>query len=482
MTAGTTDDTPDAAPPAQPGVFALLEVNGQRIGIDATAVVQVVPRPRSLASLPRASQTLAGVTSFRGRPVPVVNLALWRAGGPGAACETPPHIAILTDGAAWIGLLIDAVSGLARIAASDIQRLHHDNQPGEFFHSMATVGPQRELLGLLDAGLLMQQAQAWTAAAGERQAMAQRADAASLGESAGRFAVIRIGQRLYGVPATALAEVLPRPPLQAVLGSGSGLLGMLRWRERDVPLVDPMPPLGSPDSVDGAPWVAVVTDADHCIALPCHGMDQVRSFSRASVQPAASTQGLCTAACTGLVLQADGEQIRLVDPAALVRGFSVSAISLRGASAREGRSTQAAQRNREALVVFQARSRFAAPIHQLQEIVPLPTGFHAKVSADGRAGSVEWRGRAVPLIDLQRRLWPGAAPVTAPRRILITHLGDQLTALLVGEVEVLIPPHAGVQTEVRLPNGDRIGMVTVDQNDARASYRLIDLHALPLAA
>lgn len=476
------DDGPDSTPLAPPAVFALLEVHGQRIGIDATAVVQVVPRPASLASLPRASQTLAGVTSFRGRPVPVVSLALWRAGGADPQGEPPPHIAILTDGSAWIGLLIDAVSGLARIAASDIQRLHHGDQPDEFFHSMATLGPQRDLLGLLDAGRLMQRAQAWSAAAGERPAAAQHTSASDQGGSAGRFAVIRIGQRLYGFPATALAEVLPRPALQGVLGSGSGLLGMLRWRERDVPLVDPMPPLGSPDSVDAAPWVAVVTDADHCIALPCHGMDQVRSFSRASVQPAASTQGLCAAACTGLVLQADGTQIRLVDPAALVRSFSVSAISRRSASAREGRAEQATQRNREALVVFQARSRFAAPIHQLQEIVPLPAGFHAEVLADGQAGSVEWRGRAVPLIDLQRRLWPAAAPVTAHRRILITHLGDQLAALLVGEVEVLIPPHAGVQTEVRLPNGERMDMVTVEQDGARASYRRIDLHALPIAA
>jgi len=361
MSAGTMDKAPDDAPAAPPGVFALLEVNGQRIGIDATAVVQVVPRPPALASLPRASQTLAGVTSFRGRAVPVVNLALWRAGGAGPESETPSHIAILTDGSAWIGLLIDAVSGLARIAASDIQCLHHGDQTGEFFHSMATVGPARELLGLLDAGRLMQQAQAWSAAAGERQAAAQHTDAVAQGESTGRFAVIRIGQRLYGFPATALAEVLPRPALQAVLGNGSGLLGMLRWRERDVPLVDPMQALGSPDSVDGAPWVAVVTHADRCIALPCHGMDQVRSFSLASVQPAASSQGLCTAACTGLVLQADGEQIRLVDPDALVLSFSVSAISQRGgAGAQTGPAATAALRNREALVVFQARTRFAA--------------------------------------------------------------------------------------------------------------------------
>lgn len=474
-------ETPQTTAGGGQQVFAVLEASGQRMGVAAASVVQIVPRPAALASLPRAGLALAGVASFRGQAVPVVDLARWQAGGATPDAPAATHIAILTDGGHWIGLLIDAVRGLARIEPADIQRLHHDDSPDEFFHSVAITGPERELLSLLDAGLLMRQARAWSASTGERQAAADDTTPADNGESAGRYAVIRIGERLYGLPATALAEVLPQPVVQAVLGHGTGLLGMLRWRERDVPLVDPMPHLGSPDSVDGAPWVAIVMHADRCIAVPCHGMDQVRAFARADVQAAASAQGLCAATCSGLVLQADGEQVRLVDAAALLACFSVSAISQQNAGT--AHTAQTALRNRVAHVVFQARSRFAAPIDQLQEIMPLPDGFEPQTLANGMAGSVEWRGQGVPLIDLQRHLWPGAAPVTAPRRILITYLGDQLTALLVGEVEVLIPPHAGVQTQVRLPNGDPLHMITVDEDRARSSYRLIDLHALlPLAA
>lgn len=479
----TDHEAPGAEPTGDGDVLAVLEVNGQRMGVAASSVVQVIVRPATLARLPRAGPTLAGVVSFRGRVVPVVDLALWVSGEPGAATSPPTHIAILTGEGAWIGLLIDAVRGLARIAPTDIQRLHHDDHPDEFFHSVAATGSEGQPLSLLDAGQLMRRARAWSADTGADARDAAHGTPSNTtggGDSTGRYAVVRVGQRLYGLPAEALAEVLPRPAVQAVLGSGSGLLGTLRWRGRDVPLVDPMPQLGSPDHVDGAPWVAIVTDADRCIAVPCHGMDQVRAFASADVQNAASAQGLCSAACTGLVLQADGDPIRLVDASALVGAFNVAAISRQSATNPSARQAHSAERNREAHVVFQARSRFAAPIHQLQEIMPLPAGFSDPGSADGLAGSLEWRGQAVPLIDLQRRLWPGAAPVTTPKRVLITHLGDQLAAVLVGEVEVLIPPLAGVQTHLRLPNGEPMGMITVEQDGARSSYRLIDLHALPM--
>jgi purine-binding chemotaxis protein CheW len=462
-----------------PQAYALVSAQGQTMGVLAGALVQVVQRPARLAQMPRAGQNLAGLLDFRGQAVPVVDLAQWS--GSGAPDTAPQYIAVLHEHRQLIGLLIDAVQGLKRFAPTQVQRLHHDDAPAEFFHSVARQDGE-DLLPLLDAGRLMRQAQAWASGTADRDALSPAPQAGApastrsdLGES---YAVLRIGGRRCGLRAADLAEVLPRPPLQAVWGNGTELLGMLRWRGRDVPLVNPHAALGGAPPESDAPWVAILCDERHCVALPCDGMDQVRRFERASVMPAEGAD-LPGRVCDGLVLDDDpSHNIHLLNSAALLGAFAVRSISAtRPTTAGAG----VGQRNSVAQVVFQARGRYAAPINQLQEILPVAPGMAPQITADGRAGSLNWRGQALPLFDLERCLWPRQVrSAAAPKRILISRVGGQLSALLVGEVDMLIPPLAGVQTRMRLPSGEPVELITVGQGDEQASYGLLDLGCLQL--
>ena len=132
------------------------------------------------------------------------------------------------------------------------------------------------------------------------------------------------------------------------------------------------------------------------------------------------------------------------------------------------------------------RGTLAAPsitwlLWQGLHLVPLPADFkaHAATGSDSTVGTIVWRQRVVPVVDLQRHLWPGEPLRTEHKRILITEQNGEVSGLLVGEVELLIPPNSGVITRMDLPGGRTLNMITVTQDHGQTSYRLIDFNALP---
>lgn len=463
--------------------LAVLFVGALVFGVPVLALEQVVPRPASLAVLPRAGHALAGVMDFRGRAVPVVDLRQWRAGEQ-ASCETLGQVAVVVDGHHWLGVLVDGVRGLSRIPSAQIQRMHHDEDDNEFFHSVAPMADTGELLSLLDPGRLMRRARAWSAVAGVDDAISRAAQ--ELGSATASrtppHVVLRLGEGWYGFPAQAVAEVLPRPSLQAVWGQGADSLGMLRWRGRDVPLVNPAVQLGVEPTTDPAPWVVIVqgTTEDAAaepttIALACHGMDQVRSFVAGEVQPAHNAALLCAPACSGIFLSPEGQSIRLVDTEHLIAQLGMRLNQASPPSAAQS-VLHRDVRNEVAYVVFHARTPMAVPIDQLHEIMPLPPGHvaQAAIGPGSTVGSVTWRGKVLPLVDLQQRLWPGQPPRTEARRILITQVDGQLAGLLVGEVDRLIPRHGGTLTQIRLREDRNVNMITVNQDGQQVSYSLLE--------
>ncbi len=166
----------------------------------------------------------------------------------------------------------------------------------------------------------------------------------------------------------------------------------------------------------------------------------------------------------------------------------VAALALRLDSTDGGRTgvpgARVATHHPQALIVFQARTRMAAPVHQLQSIETLPDPALVARAARGQAphATLNWRGQALPLVCLQQHLRPGEPVATAYRRVLITTLAGRHCAWLIGEVEQLIAPGTGQLTRVRLPDGRAVDIVTHDLPTGRASYELLDFERLSAPA
>lgn len=453
--------------------LALLVAGDLLFGVPALAVAHVLQRPASLAKVPRAGGSLAGVFSFRGRATPVVDLGHWRGEG---NCQPQDQalVAVLADGEQRLGVLIDSVRGLIHVPSEQIQTVYHDDDPNEFFHRVATVGGSGQLLSLLDPGRLMRRAQAWATAASAAgpEGKSEVESDEMLTTHTEPFAMLRLGAAWCGLPARAVAEVLPRPQLQPLWGNGSELLGVMKWRGHDVPVVDCLRHLGLEASSECAPWVAILqgppvaNGEPGAIGLACHGLDQVQRFDRRDVQPITGVGHLHAPACAAMLVTLDGSTLRLLDEQHLFGQFGMQMKQAVASNGVQDRRASAVP-NQKAHVVFHARVRMATPIDQLQEIMPWP-------QEGGAAGTVNWRGNLLPLMDLQQRLWPGEPRQTQVNRILIAHVNGQLAGLLVGDVESIIPPNVGTVTSATLLGGAPFDIITVDQGGHRASYTVMD--------
>ena len=460
--------------------YALVEVGPLKLGVDTRCVMQAIPRPSHMTPMPRVQGALDGVFSLRGQVVPVVNLQKWRR--PGAATHDPAQVLVLRSGNKVIGLAVDAVRGLLKASPAEVQQVHHDDDPNEFFHSVALAEDKTTLVNLLDPERLMTQVQAWSQDVAGSE-LASWADATvqtaqdpeqNLTEI---YAVVRLGGSLLGFSTQVVGEILALPRLQSMFGSASPFMGMVTWRGRDVPVSDIRQALGLPaGSNAAAPWLLVLSVEGRCMGLPVDDIQVVRAFSASDVQPTTAV-GAQASLFRGTVLGETGERIFLLDGAALMNNNALSAISQRAVTT--NRTPQIDNDRSSAHVVFRAGVAWAAPMTQMLAITPFPDTFHRTRHENSYLlGTFEWRGQALPLLDLRQIEGQSATPLDANTRIIVIQVGRQLAGLMVEEVMALIPAHVGTHARFSMGRDTLVHIVTLGDGEAQKSYQVMDFTAL----
>lgn len=502
-------DTEDAAPAVAAGpsgsVFALVAIGALECGVPAEQVLHALARPEALTPLPRTRDALEGVFMHRGEAVPVVDLRRWM-GAVDPVSPPPGQLLVLRCGTRRVGLAVEAVRGLLRVPPGGVHRVHRDEALAEFFHSVAQGEGRDHAVPLLDAGRLMEQVRVWTESPLVEASGAATPGGApdATGESAqcGAFhALVRCGALTLGFVATEVGEVLPMPPLQRVFGRRSGLLGMARWRGRDVPVIDVLQALGLPEPPAPPPgWLLVVATQGRCLGIPVDEVLAVSELAPSAIQGAQDSGLPEPGLYRGLVSRPPGEAlgetageapsgaadaglIHVLDGAALMDRFPISVLSeaaRNGSAAQAGATAEAA--DRMALVVFRAGEVWAAPMAAMEEITPFPRDFvPSDETRPGLVGSFEWRGQVLPLMDLRLQAGQGRTPTVPEARVIVLRVDGRLAGLLVDEVLALLPAHVAVHTRVSLGPGRSLHMVTVGRGVEQVSYQVLDLATLGVA-
>jgi purine-binding chemotaxis protein CheW len=99
--------------------FVVCVVAGERYGIEVGTVHEII-RLAAITALPGAGQAFSGVINLRGRVIPVMDLRR-QFGLPDAAPTRFSRIVVADGGGALVGLVVDAVNEVVRIAASAIE-------------------------------------------------------------------------------------------------------------------------------------------------------------------------------------------------------------------------------------------------------------------------------------------------------------------------------------------------------------------------
>ena len=478
---------------AESAEFALVAVGDQQLGVPIAHVVQAIPRPTQITPLPRSAPALEGVFMLRGQIVPLISLLRWMTPERTEA-DTAQQVLVLRADDKTLGILIEGVKGVLITSPGHVRQIHHTPNGDELFHSVALAADQTTLISLLDATRLAAQTHVW---AGDGP-VTPHAESPSLAASAATHesaapvsptgsdhrslhAVVRLATVRLGLPATAIGEVLPYPALQRLQGLRADLLGMVKWRDRDVPVLDLRHTLGLPEHGEtSTPWLLMLDVQGQNLAFGVHEMCEVRSFSPTEIQSTQAPAGPMASLCSGSCLMEGVQRVHLLAPNALFAASPLSQLA----------RTQAPQRpdglhlpsrgatDQSALIVFKSKVHWAAAMQHMLEIITVPPALVcAAPDRHGVIGSVEWRGHAVPLIDLRHTL--GASPTRQDRhsRIVLIQVDQHMAALLVQAVVALITGHTAARSHF-MAQGAAVDMVTVGHGAQQKSYQLLDLARL----
>lgn len=472
--------------------FALVEVGTLVVGVPTRAVVQAIPRPQTLTPIPRSKAALEGVFLLRGQAVPLINLQRWMASDSSSELALNQVLVLRADDK-LLAIVVSAVKGMLQVNLSDVHQVHHDDDAEEFFHSVA-IGDNREsLVTLLDVQRLAVQAQVWSNGAGQSaQGNGQGPSTTSLAHVTETHAVMRSGSVLLGIPGHAVGEVITGTQVKKIFGMSKDFIGMVRWRHKDVPVLDLAHALGAPQvSAQASKWLLVMHTGDDCLAFWADELCAVTTFPRQGIQLSHVAAGGIESFCSGSCRYQEGERVYLVDPQAI---FAASPLSRLGAAPSSASSAQGAMlalahtgqpqgdTAHVALIVFKSKLNWAAPMHAMHHIVKVPSAFKASgTSVGGVVGSIEWKGMTLPLIDLRLTFDTQPSALTDAARVIFVNLGDHMAGLLVEEVLALIPGHTASRSQF-VSQGITIDMVTVGTGEQQKSYRIFDLATLVKSA
>jgi len=122
-------------------LYLLLEVAGQQYAVEAARVVEVLPLVQ-VTVIPRAPTEVAGIFSFRGRPVPLIDLRRLNLRRP-ARPKFSTRIILVEDHAAdgeqLIGIIAERVTETTRRAAEDFKDTGFSNPATPYLGGMATT-------------------------------------------------------------------------------------------------------------------------------------------------------------------------------------------------------------------------------------------------------------------------------------------------------------------------------------------------------
>ena len=232
-------------------------------------------------------------------------------------------------------------------------------------------------------------------------------------EGSGRSLTIVVEGELYSLPAERVDEVLPGVQVSTLPGMPAHVAGVVRYRDRWIPLIDAGPPLGL---AAGKRLHAVVLKRGRIrFAL---GVDHVAGIREEG--------------------DADQEITTSIDP------DSLFAAQLPAGEEHDPMAESDVSAAPVSAVVFRiGRHELGIEITQVHEVITWRQPAPVPRAPDFVEGVIELRGEVLPIVDMRARLGVEVPPTGPETRIIVVALGEERVGLVVDQV-----------TEVsRIPDG-----------------------------
>ena len=299
------------------GILAFA-IAGQAYGLPLSGVREVFRAPEAVLRLQDGDSVALGVIPHRDGVLPVVSPAALLGLGQSAA-SARSSIVVAALGASAVGLLVDEVRAIARVAEDDLRPVPAVLNRGRGEAEVQAIARTADgLVALLSPERLFDhQTVAAVLAATPAEAAPMTEATRSRTES---FLIFRLGEETYGAPASAVIEVAPLPEtLSPPPGATRTLAGVMNHRGVALAVIDPAARFGLEAGQAVRRRVVVLDIGGQRCGLV---VDGVESLSRIDADRLGETTELAEAGAKvfhrAAIAEVDGRPVLFVDPAALL--------------------------------------------------------------------------------------------------------------------------------------------------------------------
>lgn len=450
-----------------PLVLALARIGDMTVAIPAAQIEQTLRGPLEVTPFPRARRHVPGAFAFRGRAVPVLDLAALLRPAFGPDLTPVSYAMVLRTGPARFAIALDALGGVVLAPPERLTPVATcGNGPIDpFFNRLYTPDDGGPVAVVLDLEAALN-AEGLLAALAEDDAPTSVL-ASNTALVAPQF-VFRLGDELYALPTHLIGELMVRPASLESEWPHPVLRGFHRSRAGLTPVLDLAALLGVTGNSGGV-LLHIESDGRRA-ALAIDAAVRIDTPAADLVGPGGDTRFASAWTDT------QGAVVRMLSVEIVHAALHL--IDASAAADTQSTATSDALAATPHLFFKTAGALLAAPLDTLEVVAPAPADFGAaaRQRSDTFIDHLSIKGRAVAIHDLARLL--GRTPTGGGGTVLVARHGGGTTGFLVDRVEFARTAPARPLPGAR-PTATRFDrMVSAEHEGVRLNATVLDLDRL----
>ncbi|WP_024696082.1 chemotaxis protein CheW [Pseudomonas syringae] len=408
--------------------YGVVQISGTYLAVVADALMEAVHWPTDLQRHPLTQGALLGVFTLRGKPLPLVDLRGQLASGADHSAPTA-LVAILKFGGGFLGLAIDAVCDILKASDSQFCSIGPGGTRTGLLPELLLGSEESRMIYKLDLQVLADLPGVMFAADQHAQLLKEQAQAAK--RRLLHYLVFECDGRHFCIDASVVTELVDGPEISASDFGSDCCFGVTSVRGTKVPALNLSEVLGLDHKRQPSkPQLLLLTTPEGRVCG--FGYDRMVAIHRQAPDSLLAVPGYGLPhpqLFAGVMNLQEGEQALLLNHPALLQRPEVS--SYTKVYQHDVQPAQASHdvtkaMLRHACLLFDAPTRFVAPLSQIVEILAVPRQLIGMAQPSTHLlGQFNLRGEQVPLICLSSLLGETPAEPTEASRVLIVR-GERL--------------------------------------------------------
>lgn len=314
-----------------------FEVAAQEYAIAIEDVQEIVQMPETIVHVPHAQSHVLGIMTLRNRLLPLVSLRRLF-GLPNRTADEQSRIVVVSVGHASIGVVMDSVNEVLRVARSDV-----DSMPGLLardgdmsdIEQICRLDGGKRLVSIISAQNMFRQQPVREALSGiegmdmkTNQQTATESDEGKDDEE--QVVVFRLGKEEFGVPIDSVQEIVRVPEELTHVPKAPGFVeGVINLRGSVLPVIDLRRRLGMPQ-IDRSDRQRIMVFLINrvCTGFIVDSVAEVLKVHKSAIEPAPQLSGDQARLLARMAnLEKQKRMVQLIDPLHLVGGDDLGALS-----------------------------------------------------------------------------------------------------------------------------------------------------------